>query len=58
MLFTMGEFDNAVPLQDVLKQCHLPERAYINILQHSGHMGMMEETDKSNRLLKEFLSEC
>jgi pimeloyl-ACP methyl ester carboxylesterase len=57
VLFIMGEFDNAIPLQDGLKQCHLPERAYINILHQSGHMGMMEETDKSNRLLKEFLSE-
>jgi pimeloyl-ACP methyl ester carboxylesterase len=57
VLFIMGEYDNAIPLQDGLKQCHLPERAYINILHHSGHMGMMEETDKSNRLLKEFLRE-
>ncbi len=57
VLFTMGKFDNAIPLRDVLKQCHLPERVYINILHRSGHMGMMEETDKSNRLLKEFLSE-
>lgn len=55
VLFIMGEFDNAIPLQDGLKQCHLPERAYINILHRSGHMGMLEETDKSNRLLKEFL---
>jgi pimeloyl-ACP methyl ester carboxylesterase len=58
VLFIMGAFDNAIPIQDGLKQCHLPERAYINILHRSGHMGMMEETDKSNRLLKEFLSEC
>ncbi|HEY6502842.1 MAG TPA: alpha/beta hydrolase [Chitinophagaceae bacterium] len=57
VLFIMGEFDNAIPLKDGLTQCHLPERAYINILHRSGHMGMMEETDKSNRLLKEFLCE-
>lgn len=57
VLFVMGEFDNAIPMQDSLTQCHLPERAYINILHHSGHMGMIEETDKSNRLLEDFLSE-
>jgi pimeloyl-ACP methyl ester carboxylesterase len=57
VLFILGEFDNAIPLQDGLKQCHLPEQATINILHRSGHMGMMEETDKSNRLLEEFLSE-
>ena len=57
VLFIMGEFDNAVPMQDSLEQSHLPERTYINILHRSGHMGMMEESDKSNRLLEEFLRE-
>ncbi|MBL7743335.1 MAG: alpha/beta hydrolase [Chitinophagaceae bacterium] len=57
VLFIMGESDNAVPLQDGLQQSHLPERATIHILHHSGHMGMLEETEKSNRLLEEFLME-
>ncbi|MBL7738568.1 MAG: alpha/beta hydrolase [Chitinophagaceae bacterium] len=57
VLFIMGEYDNAVPLKDGLTQCHLPERASIHILHHSGHMGMLEETEKSNRLLEEFLKE-
>jgi pimeloyl-ACP methyl ester carboxylesterase len=57
VLFIMGEHDNAVPLQDALKQCSLPAKAYIHILHRSGHMGMLEEPGKSNRLLEEFLSE-
>jgi pimeloyl-ACP methyl ester carboxylesterase len=57
VLFIMGEFDNAIPLQDGLKQCHLPERAYINILHRSGHMGMLEQADKSTRILEKFLSD-
>jgi pimeloyl-ACP methyl ester carboxylesterase len=56
VLFIAGEFDNAVPLQDVLKQCHLPGKSYFHVLHQSGHMGMLEETDKSNRLLEEFLN--
>jgi len=56
ILFVMGEFDNAIPLQDGLKQCHLPEKAYIHILHESGHMGMLEEPGKSNGFLEEFLS--
>jgi pimeloyl-ACP methyl ester carboxylesterase len=56
ILFVMGEHDNAVPMQDGLKQCHLPEKSYIHILHQSGHMGMLEETEKSNRLLEEFLN--
>ena len=56
VLFIFGEHDKAVPLEDVLKQCHLPEKSYFHVLHQSGHMGMLEETEKSNRLLEEFLS--
>lgn len=57
VLFIIGEQDKAVPLQDSLEQCHLPEKSYIHILQHSAHMGMLEETDKSNRALEDFLTD-
>jgi pimeloyl-ACP methyl ester carboxylesterase len=55
VLFILGKYDNAVPLQDGLKLCHLPEKSYIHILHESGHMGMLEEADKTNRMLEEFL---
>ena len=57
VLFILGEHDNAVPLQDGLKLSLLPEKSYIHILHQSGHMGMLEEEEKSNELLKQFLSE-
>ena len=57
VLFIMGKYDNAIPLEDGLKQCHLPEKSYIHVLQKSGHMGMLEEADRSNRILEEFLLE-
>jgi len=56
VLFVMGEHDIAVPMQDVLKQCHLPSTSFIHILHQSGHQGMLEEPAKSNELLTEFLS--
>jgi hypothetical protein len=46
-----------VPLQDSLILCSMPEKSYIHILRHSVHMGMMEEADTSNRMLKNFLLE-
>lgn len=55
ILFIAGKNDNAVPLANVLKQCHLPSLSYIHILENSGHMGMLEETEKANRILKNFL---
>jgi pimeloyl-ACP methyl ester carboxylesterase len=56
VLFVMGKYDNAVPIQDGLRQCSLPENSYIHVLHQSGHMGMLEETDKTNRLLEDFFS--
>jgi pimeloyl-ACP methyl ester carboxylesterase len=57
VLFVMGKYDTAVPLADGLKQCHLPEKSYIHILQNSGHMGMVQEPDAANEILEKFLLE-
>jgi pimeloyl-ACP methyl ester carboxylesterase len=57
VLFVTGTFDAAVPPDDVLKQCHLPEKSYIHVLKKSGHMGMMEEPEQANRVLEDFLNE-
>ena len=55
VLFIAGEHDNAIPLNDILTQCHLPEKSYIHVLKKSGHMGMMEEPENANLILEEFL---
>ena len=55
VLFVFGKHDKAVPLEDGLKQCHLPQLSYIELLQYSAHMGMVEETERSNQLLMEFI---
>ena len=57
VLFIMGEEDKAVPLKDALEQCHLPQIAYIHILTHSAHMGMLEETSLCNTILDRFLEQ-
>ena len=56
VLFITGQYDNPAPMNDVLKQCHLPERSFIYILTESGHMGTMEEPAKSNKAFEEFLN--
>lgn len=55
VLFILGKFDNAVPLNKGLEQTHLPDICYIHICKHSGHMGMLEETSESNEVLKSFI---
>jgi pimeloyl-ACP methyl ester carboxylesterase len=53
--FIFGKDDIAVPLEDGLKQSYLPDQSHIDILKESGHMGMLEEPDKSNQILQRFL---
>ncbi len=55
VLFVMGRYDSAVPLQDGLKQCHLPALSYIHILDETGHMGMIEEKAQTAELLTAFV---
>jgi pimeloyl-ACP methyl ester carboxylesterase len=55
VLFVLGKHDAAVPLQDGLQQSHLPGVSHLFILENSGHMGMCEEVEKSNHLLREFV---
>jgi Predicted hydrolases or acyltransferases (alpha/beta hydrolase superfamily) len=57
VIFVIGEHDNAVSPGDSLKQAHLPEISYIDLLHQSGHMGMLEEPEKCNQLLNKFLRE-
>lgn len=54
VLFVMGKYDTAIPPDDGLKLCSLPEKAYIHILGKSGHLGMIEEADYSNKILDKF----
>lgn len=48
---------NVVPVKDMLEQSHLPKKSYIHMLQQSGNMGMLEETNKCNQMLEQFLLE-
>jgi pimeloyl-ACP methyl ester carboxylesterase len=57
ILFIMGQHDNAIPLKDILLQCHMPGLSYLQLLSESGHMGMIEEPERSNSFLRKFLVE-
>jgi pimeloyl-ACP methyl ester carboxylesterase len=57
VLFIIGEQDNTIPLTISLQQSHMPNVSYIYTLEQAGHMGMWEDTAKSNHILEEFLNE-
>ena len=56
-LFIMGVYDKAVPFQLSLKQSQLPDHSYVYILRESAHMGMLEETDRCSKILRDFLQD-
>lgn len=56
VLFIMGEHDIAVPIEQGLKQCSIPEFSYIYICAHSAHMGMLEEPEFCRNATLDFLS--
>jgi pimeloyl-ACP methyl ester carboxylesterase len=58
VMFIIGKHDTAILPDQVLEQCHLPRLAYIQLLMHSGHLGMIEETATSTGFLEKFLKDC
>lgn len=56
VLFILGEHDSIVPLTQGLQQSMMPAEAHVNILTHSGHLGMLEEPAESLLKLQQFLS--
>lgn len=55
VLFIIGAHDKAVPFEQSMQQCYLPQQSHVHILRNSAHMGMWEETDKANAALLLFL---
>ena len=54
VLFIIGEKDNAVPMQASLLQCHLPAIAHVHLLD-TGHVGMIEQSERSSMIVESFL---
>ena len=54
ILFIIGEQDKAVPFEQSMQQCYLPDISYVHILRNTAHMGMFEEADKLNDALLQF----
>lgn len=55
VLFIIGEKDNVISFEDILKQASMPRISHINVLHQSGHMGMLEEPAAANAAIEAFL---
>ncbi len=56
VLFIIGTEDIPAPMNDVLKQVHLPNTSFIHIFPDVGHMSMIEDPEKLNKSLSNFCS--
>jgi pimeloyl-ACP methyl ester carboxylesterase len=56
ILFVIGERDQVVPLEQSLRQCHLPRVSLVHILPTSGHMGMLEDAEAGSKIIQSFLN--
>ncbi|MFM6924530.1 MAG: alpha/beta fold hydrolase [Ferruginibacter sp.] len=56
ILFTIGLHDKAVPFEQSMQQCYIPDRSYIHILRNTAHMGMFEEPGKLNKAILQFIN--
>ncbi|HXB95784.1 MAG TPA: alpha/beta fold hydrolase [Puia sp.] len=56
VLFIIGENDQVIPLEQSLKQSHLPEIAHIHLLPAAGHMGMLEDAKTGIEIIRSFLN--
>jgi pimeloyl-ACP methyl ester carboxylesterase len=56
VLFVIGGQDKSVPTEHSLQQCHIPLLSHVHILENAGHMGMLEDSQRSNRILQTFIN--
>jgi pimeloyl-ACP methyl ester carboxylesterase len=56
VLFIIGRDDNVIPLQQSLEQSWLPPISQLYIVENAGHQAMLEQPEKSNELLLEFIN--
>ena len=59
VLLIAGKHDNYIPFESAVKEIRLPAGALFLALENSGHIGFLEETEKSVSAIKDFvLSRC
>jgi pimeloyl-ACP methyl ester carboxylesterase len=55
VLFIIGEQDQVIPVEQVLKQVHIPGISSVRILPGAGHMGMLEDAENGVAVIHVFL---
>jgi pimeloyl-ACP methyl ester carboxylesterase len=57
-LFIAGQYDQLIPMEQISLQASYCNKAMFEILFNSGHIGMIEEPDKSSEIILNFAEWC
>lgn len=57
VLFVLGTEDQAISINDMLKQVSMPAISYFHILEKTGHMGMLEMAEQVNTIILNFMQD-
>ncbi len=52
-LYIIGRHDNYIPME-ILDKIEMPKKFKVEVLENSGHMGMIEEKEKSLKIINDF----
>jgi len=55
-LYLLGKHDNLMDCTDIIKNVTLPKTSELYILENSGHMGFIEEKEKSLKIITQFIN--
>ncbi|MFA6262428.1 MAG: alpha/beta hydrolase [Bacteroidia bacterium] len=58
VFFMAGKMDAIIPEKDMIEQAAMVKQGYINVLENSAHMGMIEEPDACATAIREFTTTC
>ena len=56
-LWILGKMDNYIPCETIQKKVKLPANAKVVVLENSGHLGFIEEEERSVEVLARFIEE-
>lgn len=54
--YIIGKKDSVFPYKDIIRQCEKSEKATYTLLENSGHMGFIEEREKTEEDITRFIS--
>jgi pimeloyl-ACP methyl ester carboxylesterase len=58
ILYVIGKQDNAIPFETAMTQAAFPKNCIVQILEHVGHIAMIEDENKTKQMIQFFSSYC